>query len=438
MDKKRVVWSEGMFISPQHFQQQERYLTRYSRHRDELFEPKRWGLSALDFDTSLTHIGKVGVEFAEGIFPDGTPFVLENGLALEIPEDTNDKLVYLALPIYRTGVVDVGDASESRRYKLTEGNIFDTSRDHADPLQIELAEPNITLKLQGEELKNYTVIPIAHIVEHKSDGVQLNRSFIPSCLYFCVSSYLNDALNDLYTQVQYRAGTVSQRLQAESSSKSYQALIRDYLWMQSLGRWMMQLKYWLDTKTISPQCIFQQLLAMAGEMHGLDGKMPKDYPSWDEKRLFSVFSVLFSDMRIMLRDLQLEAVTLLKWDDGLYEKRRLLRTKVPDRKMYQSSRFILCVRSNIGVSEISRQFPLLAKLAGNSQIAELVRNALSGVNMRFLSVPPSEIKAKPNTAYFELDTESSHWKDLVLRDEAIALHIDNQLEDVEVELYLIR
>ncbi|EDM68940.1 hypothetical protein PE36_20085 [Moritella sp. PE36] len=440
MDKKKVVWSEGMFLSPQHFQQQERYFEEFTKQYCSLMNPMRHGLAELELDYSLVNIGKVGIKRAKGIFPDGTPFDIRNGLALDIPAGAMDKLVYLAMPIYRSGVMNVGSKDDShRRYHRTDYDVFDTTRDNADALQLELAELNIVLKLEGEELQDYTQIPIAHITEHKSDGgIELNRAFIPMSLYFTVSEYLKDNVNDLYAQMKYRASTISQRLQVDSVNKSYQALIRDYLWLQALGRWLPNIKYWLDNGTTSPQEIYQACMSMAGEMQGLDTKMPKEYDSWNNGRLYSLFSTLFSDIRVLLREVQLDSVTTLVWDKSLFDKRRLLRTLVQDSSLYNAGRFILVVSSPLGAVQLSKQFPLAVKLAGNSMVADLVRNALSGVPVRALPIAPSELKSRADVAYFELDTQSDLWQQLVKKDEPIALHVDNRIGDVDIELYVIR
>ncbi|MGF1715847.1 type VI secretion system baseplate subunit TssK [Photobacterium chitinilyticum] len=440
MDKKKVVWSEGMFLSPQHFQQQERYLEGFVKNYRDLMIPNRFGLAELELDVALNNIGKVGIKRAKGLFPDGTPFDVQNGLALEVPSGTNDKLVYLALPIYRTGVVDIGSPQDKhRRYHRLDHNVFDTSRDHSEALQLELAELNIELKLEGDDLQDYTVIPIAHVTEHKADGeVVLNKAFIPVCLHFTVSDYLQDNVNDIYAQMQYRARSISQRLQVESASKSHQALIRDYLWLQALGRWLPTVKTWLDTGTIAPQDIYYECLKIVGEMQGLEGKMPQEYGRWDHSRLYSLFAGLFSDIRILLREVQLDSLTTLVWDSSLFEKRRLLRTLVQDRALFNGGRFVLVVSSALGSVKLSEQFPLASKLAGNSTIADLVRNALSGVSLRTLPVPPSELKARSDAAYFEVDTQSPLWRELIQKDEPIALHIDSRIGDVDIEFFVIR
>ena len=107
MDKKKVVWSEGMFLSPQHFQQQERYLEEFTKQYCSLMNPMRHGLAELELDYSLISIGKVGIKRAKGIFPDGTPFDIRNGLALDIPAGSiiPHQLVLRSEPLYNLSPV---------------------------------------------------------------------------------------------------------------------------------------------------------------------------------------------------------------------------------------------------------------------------------------------------------------------------------------------
>ncbi|GLO63066.1 type VI secretion protein [Vibrio sp. MACH09] len=438
MDNKKVVWSEGMFLSPQHFQQQERYLENYVREFSEQSGTMAFGFSLLDIDTALLKIGKFGIKHARGRFPDGTPFELQQALVIDIPQGFINQRVYLALPVYRSGAVDVGD-DDRLRNKPSETSVFDTSRDRSEPVQLDVANLNVTLKLEGEELEDYTLIPVAQVSEHKSEGtVLLNKAFVPNCLHFGASSYLVESLSDIHAQMQYRANTIAVRLNAESQSKSYQSLIRDYLWMQALGGWLPKLKLWVDGELIATRDLYFECISMVGQMAGLEGKMPKEVLAWNPNELYKIFSHVFSEMMLQLREVQLDNVTNLKWDTNLFATRRLLRTLIKERSLFNNGRFVLVVTSSLGSAKLGEQFPFAAKLAGNSAIAELVRNALSGVPLLPLPYAPSELKSRHDAAYFELDTQSELWKALVKKDEPIALHIDDRIGDVQVEFYVIR
>ena len=74
-ENNRIVWSEGLFLRPQHFQQQERYLEGYVRGpRRRRCVRIRWGFTELEIERDLLAIGKFGLRRARGVFPDGTPF----------------------------------------------------------------------------------------------------------------------------------------------------------------------------------------------------------------------------------------------------------------------------------------------------------------------------------------------------------------------------
>ena len=57
----KVIWSEGMFLRPQHFQQQERYLEALVRQSSAPLRPYAWGIVELTLDKELLALGKVGI-----------------------------------------------------------------------------------------------------------------------------------------------------------------------------------------------------------------------------------------------------------------------------------------------------------------------------------------------------------------------------------------
>ena len=111
----KVVWSEGMFLSPQHFQQHDRYIERYVESRCSAFGMQAWGVHDFTIDAQLLSLGKVSLLSAHGVFPDGTPFNLpesdEPPPVLDVPENTYQSVVYLALPVRRSGAREalIGD-----------------------------------------------------------------------------------------------------------------------------------------------------------------------------------------------------------------------------------------------------------------------------------------------------------------------------------------
>src|SRR5690348_5905008 len=120
----KVVWSEGLFLQPQHFQQQERYFERYVEARCRGLLSNSWGFTEVELERDLLGIGKFGVRRLAGVFPDGTPFRLPDDDPLPLPIDIDanlrDQVIHLAIPLRRSGEPDVDreGGSDAVRHQL--------------------------------------------------------------------------------------------------------------------------------------------------------------------------------------------------------------------------------------------------------------------------------------------------------------------------------
>ena len=154
----RVIWAEGLFLRPQHFQQAERYFERLMSQRLESLLPYGSGFTRLQVDQELLKIGKVGLVGAEGVFPDGTPFSIpfEADLPepLDVPGDVKERLVLLTLPLRRAGMAEAafersGDSSLVR-YIAADHETRDAVLEMDSSAQLKVGRLNARLQLDGE------------------------------------------------------------------------------------------------------------------------------------------------------------------------------------------------------------------------------------------------------------------------------------------------
>jgi type VI secretion system protein ImpJ len=71
--RHRVVWTQGMFLTPQHFQTLEQYLEDVQHFRYTASQYANWGVTALDIDSEALANGLFRLNACTGVMPDGEP-----------------------------------------------------------------------------------------------------------------------------------------------------------------------------------------------------------------------------------------------------------------------------------------------------------------------------------------------------------------------------
>ena len=91
----KVIWTEGMFLQPQHFQQHDRYLEYQLRQRLAATIGYAWGYTAIAIDEAALALGKLSLNSAQGILPDGSAFSVPGNdaapAALDVPADARNE-----------------------------------------------------------------------------------------------------------------------------------------------------------------------------------------------------------------------------------------------------------------------------------------------------------------------------------------------------------
>ena len=287
---------------------------------------------------------------------------------------------------------------------------------------------------------NYTALAIARIQEFRSDGeLVLDSSFIPRCLDYRVSRYLQEQVQNIQALMQQRASMIAAQIGVEGEQKSFQTMQLAYMWLQALNRYGAELKQIEQQRNITAGDLYRRLAVMAADLATFTTTLAPDFPIFDEQKIYASFAPVISCLLLNLRQASSEKVVTLHWDRSLFKLRRLLRTQVEDRTLFNDGRFILAVSCSLGPTETRTTFISAAKFCGHNRIAERVHNALSAVQLNTLATAPTELRPKANTVYFEIDTSDSLWLEMVKTRDLLALHIDEQMpDDTSIECYVIR
>ena len=153
--RHRVIWSQGMFLQPHHFQQEARFFEHLIDARVRAADTYAWGFGELVIDEAQLALGRIALTRASGVLTDGTPFSMPDADALppplEVGADVQNEVVYLVAPLARFGATDVDfDGTEGgegvSRYAVVEQTLRDQVNAADDPEPVQLGAVRLDRK----------------------------------------------------------------------------------------------------------------------------------------------------------------------------------------------------------------------------------------------------------------------------------------------------
>jgi len=439
----RVVWAEGLFLRPQHFQQAERYLERLMSQRLESLIPYGAGFTKLQVDQELLKIGRVGLVAAEGVFPDGTPF--NSPFEADIPEpfdvpgDVKERLVLLTLPLRRAGMAELafersGDSSLVR-YIAADHETRDAVLEMESSAQLKIGRLNLRLQLDGEASSAHTALGMVRVVEKRADGrVVLDDAYVPPCLDCRVSARLHDYVKEIHGLLRHRIQALADRVSSPGAKGV--AEVADFLLLQLCNRFEPLLAHFLSRSSLHPELFYRECLALAGEIstYARRDRSVIGFATYRQDDLQHTFAPVIEEIRRGLTAvLEQNAVAIAVMDRG----RGVFAGTVPDVDLLRSAVFVLAVGANVPPESLRQHFPTQVKIGPPERIRDLVVSHLPGIQTAPLPVAPRQIPYHAGYSYFELDRKSDYWKALETS-RVIAMHVAGDFPGLSLELWAIR
>ena len=439
----KVMWTEGMFLQPQHFQQQDRFVTRHIDARIAATEIHPRGFLSLGIDEPSLLQGKFALSAASGVLPDGLPFAVPGHdaapAALDVPADARNELVVLAVAMARPGVPesDAEDAAGAMppRYRALEVEVSDSHAQSLREAPLQIGRLNLRLMLARDANEGYTQLGVARIVEKRADGrVVLDGQYIPPTLHASAQPVLDGYLREVLGLVRQRGQTIAALI--AQPGRSGVGEIADFLLLQTLNRVEPPIAHLATLAVLHPERLYAVLLALAGELSTFrDARRPPAYPTYAHDDLATCFRAVMLDLRQSLSLVLDQNAVPIELQDRKHGVRVAL---IPDLELQRKASFVLAVNAQMPSEALRARFPTQVKIGSVDRIKDLVNLALPGVALRALPVAPRQIPFHAGFSYFELETRGSeHWKQLETS-RSMALFIGGDFPGLELEFWAIR
>ncbi|MGL6372027.1 type VI secretion system baseplate subunit TssK [Aeromonas hydrophila] len=439
--RNRVIWREGLFIKPQHFQQQQRH-SDYALHaRLSALSDYFYGMQSLAINEDYLGFGRIALVGATGILPDGTVFNIPNDDVLPTPLEVTDasvanQKVYLALPLSVSGVNEVNQGGQvATRLQAHRHDVRDLHSEGGDVVSLEVGRVSLRLMLEREDRSAYASLAIARILDKRPDGgLVLDPNFMPCSISVSAIPTLKRFLGESAGLVAERARSLSQRIAAPGQQGV--ADVAEFMMLQLLNRAQPQLSHLARLGTLHPERLHEALVQLCGELMTFtdESRLPPEFPAYrhdDQQVSFEPVMLALRQALSTVLSPRAVSIQLRKHQYGI------MVAMVNESELMQSADFVLAVRARMPQEQLRKQLLQQTKVASSDKIRELISLQLPGIPLLPLPVAPRQLPYHAGYSYFQLDRQSPAWQMLAVGN-TLAFHIAGDFPELDMQLWAIR
>lgn len=452
-NRHRVVWTKGMFLTPQHFQTQDQFLEDAIQFRFASSHYANWGVTELSVDSEALANGLFRLISCSGIMPDGEPFdfpeidelppsrtVAEHfappreslGIFLGIPESRprakNVTIPGLAQP-------ESPAALPSTRY-LAETRMFSDENAGAEEKPVQVARRTFRLLFEDEYRDGFSAFRVAQVIRNAAGIPILNPRFIAPCLDLASSNYLTTLLRRQIEILATKSATLSapRRQRGKVLAEFSPSETANFWLLHTVNSYLPELKHIWKVRHGHPEPAYVAMLRLAGALatFSLEAR-PENLPDYDHNDLGSCFTLLDDKIRDLMETVipsKFVPVRLVSRDRFVWSG------TVAEDQYFRNSQFFLAVSARMGIDDLIRKVPQLVKISAQDDLQRLTQNALPGLTLRHAPVPPAAIPMKLDNQYFSLNQGGPLW-DAIMLSRQIAVHAPGEIVDPKMEILIV-
>src|SRR5579872_998812 len=441
----RVVWSEGMYLGPHHFQIQSRYFEDAIRFVIEHAWFAPWGFTTYQLDEHAIENGRVALLNAHGLFEDGLVFAMpacdslppERDVTQLLPPTAQSLLVLLAVPKRQESGrnCDIEGNGNRCRYRATNRSIRDINNG-IDEKEVTLGEKNIAILTEHEIDDSLNTIPLARIRRDANGTLVYDPAFVPPCTKLTASKWLMNFLGQLIELFEEKRKVLLLPRGREGKFQAglSQLEVSKFWFLHTINDGLAQLRHLYGSKRGHPEELFQELSRVAGALCTFNVESdPSSLPDYDHRHLDECFSALGIHIRqhleILVPSNTIE-IPIQQSSSNIYLG------KVNDQRCFGRSRWVLALGSSAGEAEVLGKAPYLVKVCSALFVGELVKRAMPGLSLIHLPVPPAAISPRVEFQYFTISKSGPCWNH-ILESREVGIYVPNELPKPVIELQVV-
>jgi type VI secretion system protein ImpJ len=277
---------------------------------------------------------------------------------------------------------------------------------------------------------------VARIQRTETGTFQLDPRFIPPLLDFRANEYLTAIARRLVEILSAKSSAIAavRRQKNQTLADFTAADIANFWLLYTINTAFPQFRHLFESKGGHPEELYAAMLELAGALTTFSVKIhPRDLPEYDHDDLSTCFTDLDEKLRLLLETVvpsNFVSLPLKLVQPAIYA------TSIDQDKYLVNTKLYLAVNAETTQADIAGRVPQLVKICSASHIDHLVRNALPGVPLTYVPVPPSAIPVKLNYQYFSLTPTGVAWE-AIQRARNLAAYVPAEFPNPQLELIIL-
>ncbi|MDV2467764.1 type VI secretion system baseplate subunit TssK [Acinetobacter chinensis] len=447
---EKILWAEGLFLRPQHFQLQDAYHEQHLSYTINATIPYAYGVKSIQFDETLLNTNVLALDKIEILWQDNEVYsapskdLLPEPLLLDNLNLRGEMLIYLTLPMVQPNKKNLhcNENIQPGRYHSYLSETHDLYTD-ASPADISLLQRRAEFRIkdihavQDEDMNGMLFMPIGKLLRHNSGTFEFDPQFIPPVLHIEASHYLISNLKRTLNIIQAKIKNI-QNNNRENEQKIIEFRSGDIVsfWLiNTLNTSFSILNHLYRHAQIHPERLYLEMLRLTGSLLTFSTAYSVDQlPEYNHLRLQESFGQLDHILRTLLDTI----ISSRYLSISLHESRPSYwsGSLESDRITTQSRLYLAVSSSSMQSHELIRIVPLRFKAGNSADVEQRVIAALPAVPLHHMVQVPTAIPVRSGVSYFELEAHHELYQRM-LESESICIYIPSGFQDISIELIAV-
>lgn len=445
---RKIVWNEGMLLTPHHFQQWDNYHEELLNSRVRSIQPFEYGVLDLQINLEAIANGNFQITNFRGVLPDGLMINVPDAEAVPSLRQVGDHFhpeketlgVHLAIPAKKIGEANFqpnGSAASSNIRFLQEAATAKDETTGTNEQPLALAKSNLRIIFDDELRDGFTSIKIAELKRTATGGLQISGDYIPPILNISASTWLANMLRQTVEILITKSGSLGeQRRQRNASLADFTTSEIAVFWLlHTVNSAVPAMAHYFHSPLVHPENLYLEMAKLVGKLMTFSVQHhPKDIVKYDHDDLYFTFFNLSTVLKELLETVipsRCVPIPLEKTRETLYVGR------VEDERLLKEAEFYLAVRAQMPEAKIIEGVPRVVKVASRDVIDTIIGSALPGVILSHTNPPPAPIPARVGFKYFKLDTIGPYW-DGIRGSKVLGVFVPDEINDEKLEMYAVK